>query len=79
MTALVVGLAVAVALLAVLVAGLLRSNAEMLRAFHQMGVELSPGTAGASTSVPVGMRPTPGRPDATDVVDISGLTPGATP
>jgi hypothetical protein len=76
MTALVVGLAVAVALLAVLVAGLLRANAEILRAFHQMGVELNPETAGSgSTSVPVGLRPTPGRPDATDVVDITGLTP----
>jgi hypothetical protein len=75
-TALVVGLAVAVALLGVLVAGLLRSNAEMLRAFHQMGVDLSPDPAEApATAVPLGVRPTPGRPDATEVRDVSGVTP----
>ena len=76
MTAVVVGLAVAVALLGVLVAGLLRSNAEMMRAFHQMGVDLSPAGAGSgATPVTLGMRPTPGRPDSTDVVDLSGITP----
>jgi hypothetical protein len=76
MTAVVVGLAVAVALLGVLVAGLLRSNAEMMRAFHQMGVDLSPAGAGSGeTPVALGMRPTPGRPDSTDVVDLSGITP----
>jgi hypothetical protein len=76
MTALVVGLAVAVALLGALVAGLLRSNAEMVRAFHQLGVNLSPDTGGSrSTPVALGARPTPGRPDATDVIDVSGVTP----
>jgi hypothetical protein len=76
MTALVVGLAVAVALLAGLVAGLLRANAEMVRAFHQLGVDLNPHTAGAQSSpVSLGVRPTPGRPDSTDVVDVSGTTP----
>ena len=37
MTALVVALAVAVLLLAVLVAGLLRSHAEILKALHELG------------------------------------------
>jgi hypothetical protein len=73
MTALVVGLAVAVALLGVLVAGLLRANAEMVRAFHQMGVDLSPRTPGPQ-SIPVSLsaRPTPGRPDSSDVIDLTG-------
>lgn len=39
-TALVVGLTVAVALLALLVAGLLRAHAEVLRTLRQMGVNL---------------------------------------
>jgi hypothetical protein len=76
MTALVVGLAVAVALLGVLVAGLLRANAEMLRSLRQMGVDLSPDpTATTATPVPLRARPTPGRPDASDVIDVSGVTP----
>ena len=40
MTAVVVGLAVAVLLLAVLVAGLLRSHAEILKALHELGAGL---------------------------------------
>ena len=48
----------------------------MMRAFHQMGVDLSPAGAGSgATPVTLGMRPTPGRPDSTDVVDLSGITP----
>lgn len=70
MTAVVVGLAVAVALLAVLVAGLLRSNAELTRALHQLGVDLSP-----ATPVALDPRPTPGRPDRADVADLAGSTP----
>jgi hypothetical protein len=76
MTALIVGLTVAVALLAVLVAGLLRANAEVIRALHQMGVNLGPDTPGSRpTPVTLGARPTPGRPDAGDVVDLVGTTP----
>ena len=79
-TALVVGLTVAVALLALLVAGLLRGHAEVLRALHQMGVDLDPSApAGAGAGpVPVASpstRPTPGRPEATDVIDLTGTTP----
>jgi hypothetical protein len=86
MTAVVVGLAVAVVLLAVLVAGLLRGHAEVLRALHQMGVELDPAKSdghtvavAAPTSRPGAIRPTPGRPLATDVIDIAGTTPGGDP
>jgi hypothetical protein len=76
MTALVVGLTVAVALLGVLVAGLLRANADMVRAFHQMGVDLGPDSGAAQTTpVALNPRPTPARPDAGDVVDLAGSTP----
>ena len=79
-TALLVGLTVAVALLAFLVAGLLRGHAEVLRALHQLGVELdpSPGQQGPR-EVAVGaptVRPTPERPDVHDVIDLTGITPG---
>ncbi len=42
MTALVVVEAVAIALLSLLVAGLLRSHAEILRSLHDFGVDLDP-------------------------------------
>jgi uncharacterized membrane protein len=42
MAVLVTMLAVVLALLALLVAGLLRSHAEILRALHQPGVNLDP-------------------------------------
>jgi len=72
--ALDVAVLVVVALLAVLVAGLLRSHAEVLRAMHQMGVDLGPSKPTGSTSPvalttrpisarPDGIRPTPARPD----------------
>ena len=77
MTALVVGLTVAVALLGLLVAGMLRAHAEVLRALHGMGVDLNPA-GGSGVSVPVGaptVRPTPARPEVTDVEDLVGVTP----
>jgi hypothetical protein len=78
-TALVVGLTVAVALLALLVAGLLRAHAEVLRTLHQMGVNLDPATPDGAAShaviPPPGIRPTPERPEASDTVDIAGVTP----
>jgi len=83
-TALIVGLTAAVALLGVLVAGLLRSNAEVIRALHQMGVNLGPDAPGSRPTAvalagrPTGgpdARPTPGRPDAGDVIDLAGVTP----
>lgn len=66
MTALVIILALVVALLSVLVAGLLRSNADVLRALHELGVSLDPDTAGhdhsraASSSDPVSGQTQPG-------------------
>jgi hypothetical protein len=79
-TAVVVGLLVAVALQAVLVAGLLRSNAELTRSLHQLGVDLSPGRASGGAAPPVApvavvTRPTPARPDSAEVADIAGSTP----
>ncbi len=59
MTALVVALTVAVLLLAVLVAGLLRSHAEILKALHELGAGLELDRADAGP-VPVtidGVRP----------------------
>lgn len=50
MTALVVGLGTVVALLAVLVVGLLRSHAEILRALHDLGVNLEEGAPSAAGS-----------------------------
>jgi hypothetical protein len=74
MAVLVVLLGVVVALLAVLVAGLLRSHAEILRALHQLGVDLDPARD-ADASVPVAgptvrSNEVPNRPSrhATDVV-----------
>jgi hypothetical protein len=67
---------VIVALLAVLVAGLLRSHAEVLRAMHQMGVDLGPSSpTGVTSPVAFTTRPTPRRPDATALVDLTGSTP----
>ena len=80
MTAVVVGLTVAVALLGLLVAGLLRGHADVLRAMHQLGVDLDPDApsaqpAGVVSVAAPGRRPTPGRPEATDVEDLTGVTP----
>ena len=69
---------VAVGLLAFLVLGLLRSNAELTRAMHHLGVDLgpdAPASAGASTPVTLQPRPTPARPDATAVPDLAGHSP----
>ena len=83
MTALIVGLTVAVALLALLVLGLLRGQAEVLRALHDLGVDLDPAKAvprrrSEPQTVAVGapgVRPTPARPESTDVIDLNGTTP----
>jgi hypothetical protein len=82
-TALIVGLTVAVALLALLVMGLLRGQAEVLRALYDLGVDLDPTTAGSarrSGAQPVavaapGIRPTPTRPASDDIMDLNGTTP----
>ena len=56
MTAVVVVLTVVVILLCVLVGGLLRSHAEMLRAFNEMGVTFGQGEA--HTAAPAASSPT---------------------
>ena len=70
MSVLVVLLTAVVALLAVLVAGLLRSHAEILRALHDLGAGLDPG----QESRPAGVVPRP-RVTSRPAVDVSGTSP----
>lgn len=78
MPVLVVLLGVVIALLALLVAGLLRSHAEILRSLHDLGVDLDPSHAGGTTSrvgaPTVRSRSVPSRPERQGV-DIAGETP----
>ncbi len=78
MTAVVVVLAAAVVMLAVLVAGLLRSHAEILRALHELGagLELDRGGAAPAGPQPLVLQPyAPVRPDGDDRPDgLSGTT-----
>jgi hypothetical protein len=86
MTGLVIAEAVAIALLGLLVAGLLRSHAEILRALHDLGAGSAPVAASTAKvvseldfpGVREGIAP-PRSVDVTDaavrVADISGLTP----
>jgi hypothetical protein len=86
MAVLVTLLAVVLALLALLVAGLLRSHAEILRALHQLGVNMDPARAddgplanGAGVSTAVGApvvrsAEVPKRPTR-GAVDVVGTTP----
>jgi hypothetical protein len=72
-TVLVVLLAVVVAMLVVLVAGLLRSHAEILRALHDLGVDLDPDAETAPRPVTV-PRSSPAR-EPVGAADIAGATP----
>ena len=63
--------AVAIALLTVLVVGLLRSHAEILRKLHELGAGLDPDAAPGVTS-PV---PAPVRRTGATGFDVSGTTP----
>lgn len=63
--------AIAILLLGVLVAGLLRSHAEILRVLHDLGVGLDPGRAAALHSGVA--RP---RAEGTAARDIAGRAPG---
>jgi hypothetical protein len=88
--AIVVVQAVGLVLLGVLVAGLLRSHAEILRALHQLGVSLDDGLDGATGGArsPLRLGPTrnagatlpTGGAEATGgpAVDVSGVTPAGT-
>ena len=75
MTALVVGLALAVLVLGVLVAGLLRSHAEILKALHDLGagLELDRDSAGPVPVTIEGVVP-PRAPGATAPDAILGAT-----
>ncbi len=72
MAVLVTLLAVVLGLVVVLVAGLLRSHAEILRALHDLGVDLDP--AAAPTSAPIRSIPLTAGPPRT-ATDVSGTTP----
>ena len=82
-TALVIGLTVVVAVLALLVVGLLRSHAEILRALHELGIgeDGTPTRGGATPSFQV--RPGVSLPrgdDASDAVaDLVGVDPWGDP
>lgn len=84
MIALAVVLSVVVLLLGVLVAGLLRSHADILRALHDLGVGVGDPTASTGSGsdaspagVPVAMGPPlPGERNATSAPTVAGVTPG---
>ena len=64
--------AVAIVLLGLLVVGLLRSHAEILRKLHELGAGLDPDAApGVTSAVPAPVRRT-----ASTGFDLSGTTPG---
>lgn len=74
MTVLVAVLVAVVAVLAVLVISLLRSHAEILRALHDLGVSLDPGSEGVFH--PTTPRPTDPRPGPLGTVhELRGVTP----
>src|SRR6476646_10291791 len=76
MTALVVTLAVVVALLVVLVAGLLRSHAEILRTLHDAGLGHDPdaGPAAAPRRRAGGAPAKPTAGPSPEASDLSGVT-----
>lgn len=81
MVALVIIDTCCVALMAVLVAGLLRSHADILRALHRLGAGVGDpsgrgGDRGAREPVPLRMGPAlaPGR-HSTEAHDVAGVTP----
>jgi hypothetical protein len=76
MVALVSILAIAVGLLTLLVAGLLRSHAEILRALQSLGVSLDPDAPDHAT--PTGLT-SPQRAPGAPAVDIAGSDPSGAP
>jgi hypothetical protein len=74
--ALLVVLTFVVLLLGILVAGLLRSHADILRSLHELGVGVGdPTTAPGVPTVPVDMSPGPAGMTLGPAPDIAGLTP----
>jgi hypothetical protein len=70
MLAIVIVEGAAIVLLALLVAGLLRSHAEILRRLHQLGAGILPD---ASVGRPAGVHAST-RPQGADAHDVSGIT-----
>ncbi len=79
MTVLVVGLTIAVLLLGVLVAGLLRSHAEILRQLHSVGAgrEQDTVTRGPDLDVGPGVMAVSAGATGSPAHDLVGTTPGA--
>jgi hypothetical protein len=78
MTALVVTEAISILLLGLLVAGLLRSHAEILRKLHDLGVDLEGNEPATLTpDLAYAESVTPPRAEVTPAFDISGATPRA--
>lgn len=78
MTALAIALTFMVLLLSVLVLGLLRSHADILRALHSLGAGIGDPDAEespSSTSIPVTMGPTSPPERRNAAPDVSGTTP----
>jgi hypothetical protein len=78
--ALIVVLTVLVCLLTILVAGLLRSHADILRALHSLGAGVGDPTSGdEAQSAPISLSPSapplPGERNSVGVFDLSGATP----
>jgi hypothetical protein len=79
MVALVSILAVAVGLLTLLVAGLLRSHAEILRALSSLGVSLDPDASSANSDAsPTGVTSAQ-RADGAPATQVAGVEPGGAP
>ena len=78
MTAVVVALAVAVLLLAVLVAGLLRSHAEILKALHELGAGLELDRATGPVDVTIDGVHTPRRPVRSSTAETADAVSGET-
>jgi hypothetical protein len=64
--------AVAIVLLGLLVVGLLRSHAEILRRLHELGAGLDPDAAPTGTTTPM---PAPVRRSAATAFDVAGTSP----
>ena len=76
MTALVWLLTVVVAVLALLVVGLLRSHATILRALHDAGIDLDPDGADRAPEIrTVTGVPTPAGASGRRALDVAGTTP----
>jgi len=76
MLAVAIGEGIVLLLLALLVAGLLRSHAEILRALHDLGASVEPGESRAARTAPTRPSVTPSDSAAADVVglDLTGST-----